>query len=138
VPGIFPAAMEKKNFDDAVKEIVKRKKRFTPAGFYFLKDALDFTVQRVVNEHGDPRHVSGPELLEGFRDYALEQFGPMASTLLNEWDIRSCSDVGEMVFQLIEEGIFGKQESDTKEDFDDIYDFEETFVKPFLPGGGKA
>jgi len=130
---IFPSEMEKISFDDAVRTIVKREKRFTLGGFYFVKEALDFTVKRVVEEHGSQRHVSGPELLAGFRDHALEQFGPMAATLLAEWDIHSCADVGEMVFQLIEEGIFGKQESDTKEDFSEIYDFDEAFVAPFLP-----
>ncbi len=125
--------MTRKNFDEAVREIVKREKRFTPGGFYFLKDALDFTVKRIVQEHGKPRHVSGPELLAGVRDHALEQYGPMAATLLGEWGIQACSDVGDMVFLLIESGIFGKQESDTKEDFSDIYDFNETFVVPFLP-----
>jgi len=111
---------------------VKREKRFARGGFYFLKEALDFTVKRIIDEHGTPRHVSGPELLMGFRDHALEQYGPMASTLLREWGIHKCSDVGDMVFLLIESGIFGKQESDTKEDFSDIYDFDEVFVKPFL------
>jgi uncharacterized repeat protein (TIGR04138 family) len=125
--------MERMSFEEAVKNIVERKKRFAPAGFYFLKEALDFTVKRAIQEHGSHRHVSGPELLLGFRDLALEQFGPMAATLMREWGIQSCEDVGEMVFLLIDEGIFGKQESDSKEDFSKVYDFEEAFTAPFLP-----
>ena len=82
---------------------------------------------------GQARHVSGPELLEGFRDFALEQFGPMASTLMTEWGVRKCQDVGDMVFHLIEEQVFGKQDSDCREDFSEIFDFEEALVKPFLP-----
>ena len=38
-----------------------------------------------------------------------------------------------MVFNLIEAGIFGKTEEDSLEDFKNVYDFEEAFVKPFAP-----
>ena len=57
----------------------------------------------------------------------------MAHTLLREWGIRECSHVGEMVFALIEEQVFGKQDSDSIEDFSNIYEFEEAFVRPFQP-----
>ena len=57
-------------------------------------------------KNGSQRHVSGQELLEGFRDYALAQFGPMASTVMKEWGLRNGKNVGEMVFLLIEEDVF--------------------------------
>ena len=38
-----------------------------------------------------------------------------------------------MVFNLIGAGIFGKTEQDSIEDFKNVYDFEEAFVKPFAP-----
>ena len=72
-------------------------------------------------------------MLAGFRDHALEQFGPMASTLMHEWGVRSCRDVGEMVFRLIDEQVFGKQESDRIEDFDGDFDLEESLTRPFVP-----
>ena len=126
--------MQAKQFEQSVVAILKRDKRFEPHAYFFLKDALDFTLKRVAESNGgQARHVSGPELLAGFRDFALEQFGPMASTLLSEWGVRQCQDVGDMVFQLIEEQIFGKQDSDRREDFSEIFDFEEALVKPFLP-----
>ena len=79
------------------------------------------------------RHVTGQELLEGVREYALEQFGPMAHTVLTSWGLERCEDFGEIVFNLIEYGVFSKNEDDTKEDFTAIYDFEEAFLKPFQP-----
>jgi uncharacterized repeat protein (TIGR04138 family) len=82
--------------------------------------------------------VSGQELLEGFRDCALEQFGPMASTLMEEWGVRRCQDVGDMVFLLIEEQVFGKQESDRREDFSGDFDLIKSLAAPFLPEGGKT
>jgi uncharacterized repeat protein (TIGR04138 family) len=126
--------MQAKQFEQSVVSILKRDKRFDPHAYFFLQDALDFTLKRIAEANdGQVRHVSGPELLLGFRDCALEQFGPMASTLMSEWGLRKCQDVGDMVFHLIEEQVFGKQESDRREDFSEVFDFEESLVKPFLP-----
>jgi uncharacterized repeat protein (TIGR04138 family) len=131
--------MQAVQFEQSVVSILKRDKRFDPHAYFFLKDALDFTLKRIAeNNGGQARHVSGPELLEGCRDFALEQFGPMASTLMTEWSIRKCQDVGDMVFHLIEEQVFGKQESDKKEDFSEVFDFEASLVTPFLPKGRKV
>ena len=130
---MFPR-MQAMQFEQSVVSILKRDKRFDPHAYFFLKDALDFTLKRIAESNGgQARHVSGPELLEGCRDYALEQFGPMASTLMTEWSIRKCQDLGDMVFNLIEEQVFGKQDSDKKEDFSEVFDFEASLIVPFLP-----
>ncbi len=131
--------MQAMQFEKSVVAILKRDKRFDAHAYFFLKEALDFTLKRVAEGNaGKARHVSGPELLLGFRDFSLEQFGPMASTLMNEWGVRKCQDVGDMVFHLIEEQVFGKQESDQREDFSEAFDFEEELVKPFLPKRRRA
>ncbi len=128
----FP--MQAVQFEQSVVSILKRDRRFDPSAYFFLKDALDFTLKRTADENGgSSRHVSGPELLAGFRDHALEQYGPMASTLMNEWGLRKCQDIGDMVFHLIEEQVFGKQESDQREDFSEVFDFQESLTVPFLP-----
>lgn len=121
-------------YEHAIEAIVKRDPRFHPQAYIFLKESLDFTLKKISDENnGHARHVTGGELLLGFRDLALDQFGPMAATLFSEWGLRQCSDVGDMVFLLIEEQVFGKQDSDTKEDFSDVYSFHEAFVAPYLP-----
>lgn len=126
--------MQAMQFEQSVVSILKRDKRFDPHAYFFLKDALDFTLKRIAeSNNGQARHVTGPELLAGYRDFALEQFGPMASTLMNEWSVRKCQDVGDMVFHLIEEQVFGKQDTDKKEDFSEVFDFEASLVAPFLP-----
>ena len=117
--------MKKQNFLEMVNLIVKEDDRYTMEAYGFLKEALVSKAQR---------HVTGQELLEGVREYALDQFGPMAFTVLTSWGLERCEDFGEMVFNLIEYGVFSKNEDDTKEDFAAIYDFEEAFLKPFLPG----
>lgn len=127
-------AMQPVQFEQSVVSILKRDQRFDPHAYFFLKDALDFTLKQVADANGgQTRHVSGPELLVGFRDLALEQFGPMSSTVMNEWGITQCQHVGDMVFLLIEEQVFGKQDSDQLEDFSGVFDFRQSLVEPFLP-----
>ncbi|MEI9894022.1 MAG: hypothetical protein WDN28_09060 [Chthoniobacter sp.] len=47
--------------------------------------------------------------------------------------MRRCEDFGEMVYNFIREGIFGKTETDSVEHFSGGYSFHEAFVVPFLP-----
>ena len=124
--------MQAMQFEQSIVSILKRDRRFDAQAYFFLKDALDFTLKRTTDGGGNSRHVSGPELLEGFRDHALEQYGPMAVTLMNEWGLRKCQDVGDMVFHLIEEQVFGKQDTDKKEDFSEVFDFHEALTLPFM------
>ena len=126
--------MKALQFEQAVENVLKRDKRYDALAYLFLKEALDFTLKRAAEGNGgEPRHVSGTELCHGFRDLAVQEFGPMASTLMREWGLRESGDIGEMVFHLIEEQMFGKQDSDTKEDFANAFDFEDAFVRPFQP-----
>jgi uncharacterized repeat protein (TIGR04138 family) len=57
----------------------------------------------------------------------------MVMTVFDSWGIHSSADIGNMVFNLIGAGIFGKTEEDSLEDFRNVYNFEEVFVKPFAP-----
>jgi uncharacterized repeat protein (TIGR04138 family) len=77
--------------------------------------------------------VSGQELLNGIRDFALVQYGPMAITVLKEWGINSCQDFGEIVFNMIDIGWLAKTEQDSRADFQGGYDFYDAFRRPFLP-----
>ena len=124
--------MQQNPFEFAVAEILETEKRFQPGAYFLVREVLDFTVERLAKKTGgETRHVSGNELLEGFRDYLLQEYGPMSATLLADWGITQCRDVGEIVFLFIEHGIFGKQDSDTLDDFNEIFTFEEAFIAPF-------
>lgn len=126
--------MQKIGFADALDKIIDRDPRYDREAYSFLRDALDFTIkQRRKKKDETSRHVSGPELLHGVRLYALKEFGPMVVTVLDYWGVRSCDDIGALVFNLIESGVFGKTETDTREDFKAGFDFHEAFVAPFLP-----
>ncbi|MFT6181650.1 MAG: putative repeat protein (TIGR04138 family) [Paracoccaceae bacterium] len=124
--------MQSNQFEHAVASILEKENRFQPGAYFMVREALDFTVERLSREtNGEKRHVSGKELLQGFRDYVIQEYGPMAATLLDDWGITQCRHVGEIVFLFIENGVFGKQDSDTLNDFDEVYTFEEAFTAPF-------
>src|ERR1700756_3086743 len=126
--------MQKIGFAEALDSIVSSDPRYERDAYVFLRDALDFTTKQQKKAKGTSvRHVSGPELLEGIRQYALKEFGPMVMTVFDSWGIRSSEDVGHMVFNLINAGIFGKTDQDSIEDFKNVYDFQDAFVKPFAP-----
>jgi uncharacterized repeat protein (TIGR04138 family) len=126
--------MQKIGFSEALDSIVAADPRYQRDAYVFLRDALDFTTKQQKKIKGTTvRHVAGPELLDGVRQYALKEFGPMVITVFDSWGIHSCEDIGHMVFNLIGAGIFGKTEEDSIEDFKNVYDFRDAFVKPFAP-----
>ena len=125
--------MRVSHFDQAVANIYAANPSIEKEAYYLLREALDYTCEKSQNNGDENKHVSATQLLNGFREFSLKQYGPMAATLFSEWNITKCADIGEMVFGLIEEGIFSKQESDKRSDFTEIYDFEEVFVHSFLP-----
>ena len=83
------------------------------------------------DENRPERHLSGQELCEAIRLYALEQFGYMAKSVLNHWGVQSTKDFGEIVFNLIEIGQMRKTSEDRREDFKKVFDFEEGFRRDF-------
>jgi uncharacterized repeat protein (TIGR04138 family) len=129
--------MQDSNFPRIVALICKEDARFDRKAYDFVRLGLDHTVKEIrkkdASRTGKSRHVTGPELLDGLKVYALEQFGPLSKTVLNSWGVRRCQDFGDIVFNLIECNAFSKTDNDRREDFSDLYDFDEVFVKPFLP-----
>ena len=126
--------MQKIGFTEALDSILASDARYQREAYIFLRDALDFTTKQQKKVKGAAvKHVAGPELLEGVRQYALREFGPMSMSVFSFWGIKSGEDVGRMVFNLIAAGIFGKTDEDSMDDFKTVYDFHEAFVKPFKP-----
>jgi uncharacterized repeat protein (TIGR04138 family) len=126
--------MQEITFDEAVDLIIAKDTRFARDGYAFVREALDFTQKLAGKEARGPiRHVSGQELLGGIRKFALEQFGPMVVTVFEEWGVKSCRDFGEIVFNMVEIGLLAKTDKDTRDDFQNGYDFTDAFRKPFWP-----
>jgi uncharacterized repeat protein (TIGR04138 family) len=120
-----------RSFNEVVDQIIEKDPRYGKEAYLFLKEALEFTIKQ--RKRGKAEHVNPGELLEGFRQLALKEFGPMVITVFEYWGVRTSSDVGQVVFNLIDAGAFGKTESDLVEDFDRALDFHLAFVAPFEP-----
>lgn len=128
--------MQEVNFEEVLEQILAKDKRYQRDAYLFVREALDFTQKLIIKEsHGDLRHVSGQELLNGIRQYALSQFGPMVITVLEVWGVRKSRDFGEIVFNMVEIGLLAKTEADSRDDFDGGYNFHDAFRKPYLPAG---
>jgi uncharacterized repeat protein (TIGR04138 family) len=136
--------MQPVSFEEAVEQILTKDSRYQREAYQFVRDALEHTRRMVERENKEQpkiertgakeeQHVTGQQLLAGARDLALESFGPMAMMVLEEWGIRNCQDIGEIVFIMVEQKLLKKTEKDSRADFVDGYDFFEAFRKPFLP-----
>lgn len=126
--------MQKFDFAEAVGVLADADPRYHRDAYFFLREALDHTVQLRKRKVGEIGHVSGSQLCEGIRQVALKSFGPMVPTVFEYWGIQKTDDFGEMVWSLIELGVFGKTDSDSKDDFKGVFDFDEAFVAPFVAG----
>lgn len=140
----FPSAsrpnhnkMQAVSFEEVVEQITAKDKRYARDAYQFLREALDHTHKAAgkpaAKSSKQIRHVTGQELLEGIREYALQTFGPMAMTVFEEWGIRSCTDFGEIVFIMVEHSLLKKTDKDSRTDFENGYDFHAAFREPFLP-----
>ncbi len=131
--------MHEVSFEEALAKIEAKDRRYHRDAYLFVREALDHTQKTIGKDaRGRIRHVTGQELLIGIREYALQQFGPMAKAVLEEWGVHRCPDFGEIVFNMVEVGWLAKTEKDSRADFEGGYAFEDAFSKPFLPQAKQA
>jgi len=121
------------NVEDTLEKLIGSDPRYHRDAYYFVRDALDVAQKKFCENKTEPQHVTGQQLLGGIRDHAIDEFGPMALMVLNEWGVRKCEDFGEIVFNMVESSLLGKTDNDTREDFKGGYDFEEAFRHPYMP-----
>ncbi len=132
-----------------IAELLARDDRYPFEAYVFVFEALRYAQEKMGlgteylgeemgadleagEEAAEPeRHVSGQELCEAMRKYAHEQYGYMAKSVLNHWSIYSTSDFGELVFNLIKIEQMRKTPNDRREDFDNVFDFDEGFQHSF-------
>jgi uncharacterized repeat protein (TIGR04138 family) len=128
-------------FHAGLADVARRDGRYAYEAYEFIFQALLHTQKMLGREPPEevheetnpasPYHVSGPELLAGVRDLALQEFGLMARTVFHLWGIRGTGDFGEIVFNLIEAGLMSKTNDDRREDFRDVYDLDAALVEGF-------
>lgn len=125
---------------------ITRTTKYPLDAFIFVQRGLEYTVQRTYGPLEDEteqpgpetpsgacakrveRHISGRQLCMGLRDFAIEQYGLLARTVMRRWRINSCEDFGHIVFAMVDAGLMNKTEDDSIRDFTDVYDFEAAFA----------
>lgn len=112
---------------DPVDRLVIEDGRYRREAYLFVLAALEFVVSRLEKR----RHVTGRELLEGIREFALARFGLMTKTVFQHWGVTKTEDFGEIVFRLVKAGLLSKTEEDSVRDFEGVYDFDEAFVENY-------
>ena len=115
--------------------VLKRDRRYKFEAYEFVREALSYaqTVAQMkggepVGANPDERHLTGQQLCEASRLYAIDQFGLRAKVVLNSWGIQSTGDLGEIVYNMINAELMKKSASDRREDFNDVYDFAVAFI----------
>ena len=122
-----------KDLENKLKEVVDRDGRYHLNAYRFIYESLDYTLKSLDRKG----HVTGRELLEGLRDYALEQFGGLAPMVFENWGVRKTTDFGNIVFNLVVANLMGRSDSDTPSDFADVYDFRQAFRIDARPHKGR-
>ncbi len=126
------------NFHERIEQLASRDCRYHPEAYHFVFSALDYVLdtQEHESEQGgrrlpDDRHVAAADLLDGLRDFALEQYGPLARLVLEQWGLYRTEDFGEIVFGLVQGRLLNKQDTDRKSDFRNGFNFREAFDRAY-------
>ena len=109
--------------DGLMEQIRLRESRFQEGAFLFVLASLESLQARLPER----RHVDGRELAHAVRHLALERFGVMSRLVLKYWGVRSTADVGDVVFALVDTGLLMSQPGDSRQDFADVFDFDDAF-----------
>jgi len=112
-----------------LRQIVEKDPHYKIEAYLFVLEALFYTRKKFNVE----KHVTGRQLLDGIKDLALERYGFMAKIVFERWGVNKTIDFGNIVFNMVNEKILSKTEEDNLEDFKDVYDFEEVFMKNYQP-----
>ncbi len=133
----------------SLQQMLEQDARYPLDAYVFVRDALSYASD-VLNLGSDSlhepslefespsrsrsageRHLTGQELCEAIRLYAINQFGYMAKTVLNNWGITCTNDFGNIVFNMINVGLMKKSQNDRREHFDNVYEFSDVFERRF-------
>ena len=106
-----------------VEKLCLKNPKFKPDAYYFVMAGLQYTVAQLP----EARHITGQELSEGLRRFALDQFGPLAAEVLTHWGLEQTDDFGTIVFSLVDASLLRKTETDCIDDFRELYDFCQAF-----------
>ena len=122
-----------RNFSEAVEAIMRDRPQYTREAYDHMIVAMDKTSEQLAKQENGNKHLTAEELFFGFCACAIDEYGPMAHAVLEFWGVRDAKDVGQIVYNLIEVGVFGKQKEDSQEEFDCLPDMKQLLRVAYLP-----
>ena len=115
-------------FRDGIMDRIRmREQRFDERAYLFVLGALEYCQQRLPER----RHISGRELALACRDLALDRFGVLARLVLESWGIHNSLDIGDVVFTLVELELLMSQPADSRDEFAEVFDFDQAFERDY-------
>ena len=111
------------DFREEVEKIIIKDPRYKADAYEFVMQALWFTQGALKRR----THVTGRELLDGIKEFALEQYGPMSKVVFDHWGVKDTYDFGSIVFNMVDNKLMSKTDEDSIDDFRGIYDFDKAF-----------
>ena len=119
-----------------INSLLRRDPRYKIDAYFFVSEALKYAhdelhMAAARGPDQKERHLTGQQLCEAIRCFALEQYGYLAKVVLNSWGIHTTGDFGAIVYNLISIGVMRKSKTDKREDFNDQYDFDEVFQRDY-------
>lgn len=131
-----------KSAQELLTELCQTDQRYPFEAYDFVFSALGYLQDEMAKQgkfkceskgedKPEPRHVTGQQLAEGCRDYALQEYGLLAGAVLRNWNIHTTNDIGELVYNLISINLLSKTDTDSREDFNNVYDMKTAFSKGF-------
>jgi uncharacterized repeat protein (TIGR04138 family) len=109
--------------DGVMDQIRLREQRFDEQAYLFVLGALEYAQARLTTR----RHITGAELAHACRELALQRYGVCSRIVLEHWGMRATRDIGDIVFTLVDLGLLISQPQDTRDDFTDVFAFEQAF-----------
>src|SRR5260370_26013317 len=128
--------------DPPWEQLWRGNRRYHRDAYFFVFEALRFAQEQLglggmrgaeASEVEEERHITGQQLCEAIRQYAVQQYGMLSKNVLNEWGVHNTSDFGEIVFNLIDIAQMKKTASDRREDFENVFNFDKGLADAFLP-----
>jgi uncharacterized repeat protein (TIGR04138 family) len=120
-------------YHDSVAKLLLDDPRYTEDAYHFVRDTVEYAAHHLQRDAGRSQHISGQELLECMKLFALQEYGPMAHTVLRTWGIRETGDFGNIVFAMIGKKLLRASKDDAIEHFQNGFDFAVVFDSPFVP-----
>ncbi|MFA4988920.1 MAG: Minf_1886 family protein [Candidatus Omnitrophota bacterium] len=111
-------------FSELIEGICAADERYSPDAYEFVFKGLTYAQKKLKKQS----HITGRELSLGLRDYAVNEYGALARTVLAHWGIGKTEDFGNIVYNMIGKKLMSRSEEDRREDFNAVYDFEPAFA----------